>query len=195
MIIGIEALNAMSAETPLMLPIEEFYFLRHGETAGNFGKIVQIPEIPLNDRGRQQATMAAELLGKAQFSHMVASTFERAAETARIVARATGHRIDPSDGVVERRFGKLMGTSSIGLNWDCAPEGGETLRQFVDRARAGCTAALVAGGDAPPLIVSHGGVLRVLAASVGIPLDDMHVVNATPLRFTRTNGKWRCGLL
>lgn len=195
MIIGIEALNAMSAETPLMLPIDEFYFLRHGETAGNFDRIVQVPTIPLNDRGRQQAAMAAERLAKVRFSHMVASTFERAAETARIVAKATGHRIDPSEGVVERRFGVLMGTSSIGLNWDCAPEGGESLRQFVDRARSGCAAALVAGGDAPPLIVSHGGVLRVISAAVGVPAGEEFVTNATPLRFTRTGGKWKISLV
>ena len=194
MIAGVEFLNAMAAEPPLMLPIDHFYFLRHGETAGNFGSIIQFPHIELNERGRAQAAAAAEKLAVLAFSHMVASTFERAAETARIVSRVTGHRIDPSDGIVERRFGELMGTSSVGLDWRCEPKDGETLRQFVDRARQGCAAALVEG-EGPPLVVSHGGVLRVLAASVGVLLADEHVRNATPLRFERVGGTWKVSLV
>ena len=70
MIRGAEELYALSAAPPELRPeVRRFYFVRHGETAGNATFIVQSPVIPLNETGRAQAARAAERLADAGRDH------------------------------------------------------------------------------------------------------------------------------
>jgi len=189
MIIGAENLYAIAADPRLEPAVDLFYFVRHGETEGNFTRIVQHPTIPLNERGRAQAQAAAALMAaEVGCTHIVASPFERAHETARAIAAATGLGLTLSDGLKERLFGELMGTSSVELDWCCEPKGGETLPEFVARTKACLNESLL--GPGVPVVVAHGGVLRVLTAALGLPVGDDHITNATPLRFARDGGAW-----
>ena len=67
------------------------YWMRHGETDWNrIGKIQGCTDIPLNDRGREQAREAARLLRGTEFDAAWCSPLSRAQETARLVLEGRG---------------------------------------------------------------------------------------------------------
>ena len=164
-----------------------FYFLRHGQTARNLQKIFQGPEEPLSARGIGQAQVAAALLSHEPIASLVCSDMPRAIMTARIVLQAQTSAPTPKlreqTSLRERNFGALIGTSSRELDWDCVPDNGETLEQFIDRTRRALTAALA--DPAPVLVVAHGGTLHVLAGLLRVPVDETLLANARPMRFFR----------
>jgi glucosyl-3-phosphoglycerate phosphatase len=190
---GIDRLLALAAAQPLEVACESFHFLRHGQTARNALRIFQDLDEPLDATGLAQAGRAAHTLRAERFSTIACSPLPRARTTAgRVVAAlaAAGHTRAPQyhDGLRERHFGELIGTSSAQIDWDCAPAGGETLSAFVARARAGLAWALAQPG--PVLVVAHGGTLYVLAGLLGVPLSAALLANAHPLRFERAGGGW-----
>jgi glucosyl-3-phosphoglycerate phosphatase len=185
---GLPQLVALAAAQPLDPPCDLFYFLRHGQTEGNARRIFQSVDEPLSALGLQQAARAAELLAPVPLASIVCSDVKRALTTAQTVAAP--HRIAPLvlHELRERHFGSLIGTSSADIDWACAPEGGETLPQFVARKRAGLALALAQ--PAPVLVVAHGGSLYVLAALLGVPAGLGLLGNAQPLRFERVGTTW-----
>jgi glucosyl-3-phosphoglycerate phosphatase len=182
---GLDALFEMARATPLSPECEVFYFIRHGETEGNAKRIFQHAEIPLNARGLEQAQAASAALKGAQLQRVVASTMTRAWTTAEIIARPHGLEPLPEDGLRERWFGDLVGTPSHDHDWRDAPPNGETLAQFVARTQAGISRSLVAAARERTALVGHGGILYVLAPSLGLDITTQLLANATPLRFER----------
>lgn len=172
--------------------LQRFYFLRHGQTARNALRIFQSVDEPLNATGLAQAEQAAALLAGELAGndsvHIVCSDAPRALTTARAVARQLAREERPHAGLRERHFGVLIGSSSANIDWDCAPEGGETLDQFVDRTLAALAEAVA--HPAPVVVVAHGGTLHVLAGALGVVLDPALLANATPLRFDRAGAGW-----
>jgi len=185
---GLAELVRLAAAQPMAPACDHFYFLRHGQTEGNAQRIFQAVDAPLSALGMQQATRAAEMLAGEPIRSVVCSDARRAFDTAHAVA--AGHRIAPLalEGLRERNFGALIGTSSANLDWACEPEGGETLARFVERKRAALEAALA--HPAPVLVVAHGGSLFVLAALLAVPIDIGVLGNAQPLRFERIGPTW-----
>lgn len=188
MSLNLDLLMEMAAREPLDLPLDLFYFVRHGETAGNAGGIVQFPTAPLNTAGMAQAWRAGKLMAKEPVTHTIASTFIRAFMTGQAVARATHTHLSVNQNIVERRFGYRQGTPNHDLDWAEHPEGGESMEQFIARTRQGLVEACAVGPV--PAVVAHGGNLRVIAASLGTGLPEGSVGNATPLRFERKGGGW-----
>ena len=190
---GLERLPALCA-AGCAVPdgLRRFYFLRHGQTARNALRIFQSIDEPLNATGLAQAEQAAALLaeelGGSGRVHIVCSDAPRALTTARAVARRLAHAERLHAGLRERHFGALIGSSSADLDWDCAPEGGETLDQFVARTLAALADAL--GHPAPVVVVAHGGSLHVLAGALGVALNAPLLANAQPLRFDRAGTGW-----
>jgi probable phosphoglycerate mutase len=185
---GLDQLVALAAARPLDPPCDLFYFLRHGQTEGNARQIFQSVDEPLSALGLQQAARAAELLAPVPLASIVCSNVKRAVTTAQTVAAPHGIAPLVLQELRERHFGSLIGTSSAHIDWACAPEGGETLPEFVERKRAGLALALAQ--PAPVLVVAHGGSLYVLAALLGVPMDLGLLGNAQPLRFERVGTTW-----
>ena len=188
-IAGLGRLLQLAAAQPLMPACEHFFFLRHGQTECNAQRIFQAISEPLNVTGIAQAQRAAGLLAAQRITSIVASDVRRACDTAEAVAAR--HLLAPilNSGLRERNFGKLIGTSSRDIDWGCEPEAGETLEVFIDRSRAGLTAALAQ--PAPVLLVAHGGTLYALAGLLGVAVDRTLLGNAQPLRFDRHGDAWR----
>lgn len=186
---GLLQLATLAAARPLSPACEHFYFLRHGQTECNARRIFQATDEPLSALGLQQAARAAELLAGEPIRSIVSSNVHRALTTAHTVAAPHGIAPLVHEGLRERHFGALIGTSSANIDWACAPEGGETLPEFVDRKRAALDLALAQPG--PVLVVAHGGSLYVLAALLGVPIDMDLLGNAQPLRFERDGIAWR----
>lgn len=185
---GLDLLEQIANARPIAPRAERFLFVRHGETEGNFQRILQHPDISLNETGFAQARQVGQLLAGCGAQRIVASTVRRAWQTAEIVAEALGIAALPDERLRERFFGDLIGTSSRDLNWAADPPNGETLEQFLDRAQAGLLGALDTA--VPTLLIAHGGTLYALAYSLRLKLEEGMVKNATPLLFERVDERW-----
>lgn len=188
---GLDALFEMAAAKPLRPECEAFYFIRHGETDGNHKRIFQHAEIPLNARGLAQAEAASSALAGARLQRIVASTMTRAWTTAEIIGRPHSLTPLPEDGLRERWFGDLVGTPSHDHDWRDDPPNGETLATFVMRTQAGIARSLVQAGQSRTALVGHGGILYVLAPSLGLAITTELLANATPLLFERSGPGWK----
>jgi glucosyl-3-phosphoglycerate phosphatase len=185
---GLDQLRQLAAAEPIAPACDHFYFLRHGQTQRNALRIFQAADEPLSDIGLAQAAQATSVLAGETIRSIVCSDAPRAHVTAQTVAVPHGLTPAAEEGLRERHFGALIGTSSANIDWACEPEGGETLRQFVDRKRIALAAALAR--PAPVLVVAHGGSLFVLAALLGVDIDMSVLGNAQPLRFERSGPIW-----
>lgn len=185
---GLEELFRIAREKPLELDRESFIFIRHGETDGNFTKIFQTADQPLNARGIEQARRAAECLLGQSLRKVMASTMRRAWHTAEIIGEP--HKLLPiaAEGLRERWFGDLVGTPSGDYDWRECPPNGETLAYFVERTQKGLREALTP--RELTALVAHGGTLYVLAASLGLELANEDYANATPLLVARSGSGW-----
>ena len=187
------AFTAAAAQHRLAPGCDTFYFLRHGQTARNAARIFQDADEPLDATGHAQAAAAAALLAPAGIAGIVASDMRRTCETAAAVDALCAVGVETLAGLRERHFGALIGTSSVALDWSCAPEGGETLPRFVARTASGLADAL--SRPAPVLVVAHGGTLHALAALLGLAPTPAWFANALPLRLDRAGDGWRASLL
>jgi broad specificity phosphatase PhoE len=161
----------------------ELYFVRHGETDWNAeGRYQGSKDIPLNDRGRGQAALNGEalrmLLERAgrlptDFGWYV-SPLSRTRETMNLVRTKLGEplpdlTIDPR--LVEVSFGDYEGHLHTELAsgamaiagerdasfWDFRPPNGESYADVAIRV-----SDFARSLEGPSIIVSHGGILRVL---------------------------------
>jgi len=84
--------------------------VRHGTTEWVDTHLLHgITDIPLNDRGREQAKMAAKALADSGAQKMVTSSLSRCVETAEIIGKTTGLEPVHSTGLVEVNFGWMEG--------------------------------------------------------------------------------------
>lgn len=158
------------------------YLTRHGETDWNReGRWQGHTDIALNERGRTQAAALAQRLAGLGILHVSASDLARARETAEIVARHLGiPQVHVDHRLRERSFGVFEGLTrqEVSLRYPdhwadyqedkrVTPPGAEPHDLVVARVRAAVLEVARAHPlDAPALVVSHGGALRVLLAAV-----------------------------
>lgn len=170
---------------------QPFYFLRHGVTDHNQARLVMGQrDIPLNQRGREQARRAARLLADQGIAAIFASPLGRASETARIIAAQVGVEVTVVDGLKERSWGVLEGHGHWEKPWLTTPEGGETLEVFSARVLAGLQ--VLRAARSPALVVAHSGICRVLRRHLDIDDGEGPVPHGVPLRFEPlAGGDWR----
>ena len=82
--------------------------------------------------------------------------------------------IETCDDWVVPYLGDLLGTSWAVIDWAAHPPGGESLDEFIQRTKRGLEQALGVPGE-PPLLVAHGGTLRVLVAALGAAVEVGHL--------------------
>lgn len=151
--------------------------VRHGETAGNFARVVQVPETPLNETGLQQAERVAGRLLALRPLQLLTSDQPRARMTAEVIAEKLGLPYEPSPLLRERDLGDFRGrpysdfTEFHPLAPDVEPPNGETWAAFHARVREAFALVLSrrAERDGPVLVVTHGLVLRSLFEHVVPP--------------------------
>ena len=149
--------------------------IRHGETAGNRDRIIQVPETPLSERGLAQAARLGRRLAREPIAEIWSSHLRRAHQTAEAIERTTGVALALHPELEERNFGDLRGTPYAELrsdpfvpNYD--PPGGEGWDAFHDRVdrmwerieRHWFDHFASRSGSAHLAIVSHGLFLRSL---------------------------------
>ena len=152
------------------MTVVTIYLIRHGETEGNRLRIVQPPELPLNDRGLRQAAAMARRLRYAGITRIVASDLARAHMTAEALSAETGTSIELEPLLQERNFGDLRGRTYASFDFDpmgpdYSPPGGESWDVFYERAgRAWRRVEEAAAGTGGALaVVTHGLVCHSFA--------------------------------
>jgi probable phosphoglycerate mutase len=148
---------------------QEVMLVRHGETEwSRAGKHTGRTDVPLTDRGREQALAVGEALRGREFALVLTSPLQRAADTCRLAG--FGDQAQERDDLVEWDYGAYEGRTTEEIRkerpgwlvWDDELPGGETLAQVGVRADRVIAEVRAAEGDA--LLFAHGHVLRILAA-------------------------------
>lgn len=153
------------------------YLARHGQTNDNREPIrVQgFSDTPLNDRGRRQAAELAEQVASLGIASLWSSDLSRARETAEIVGARIGLEPKLDQRLREANRGEWEGHRFIDIEreqpdryaaWRRAGEqfrfpGGESLLEQQQRVLAALE-DVRAAGEAPALVVCHGGSIRVV---------------------------------
>jgi 2,3-bisphosphoglycerate-dependent phosphoglycerate mutase len=159
---------ALAESSPSPAPRRHrIYLIRHGETALNANRTLQLPSTPLSERGLDQVRKLGERLQSAKLGRILTSDLARAAMTAEAVRAATGAPLQFDDALRERDFGDLRGHSYDSLGFDpfedgYEPPGGETWDVFHARvARAWRNVLEVAARTEGPIaVVTHGLLCR-----------------------------------
>jgi 2,3-bisphosphoglycerate-dependent phosphoglycerate mutase len=141
--------------------------VRHGETDGNAARVLQRPDVPLNERGMRQADQLAQRLTARGFVHIVCSDLLRARMTAAPLAARSGITVEENPLLQERNFGDLRGTAYAALAEDpfgpnFAPPNGEDWPTF--HARVAEAFAFILrrrrSVDGTLVVITHGLVCR-----------------------------------
>jgi len=148
---------------------DDVWLARHGETEwARLGRHTGRTDVPLTDTGRAQAAALGRRLAGHAFELVLTSPLSRAAETTAIAGYAGVAVADPD--LREWDYGELEGRLTEDIRedypgwtiWRGPWPGGETLDEVA--ARADHVLERIAGAQGDVLVVSHGHLLRVLAA-------------------------------
>ncbi len=158
----------MEASAPAVIRHENV-LVRHGETEWSLtGRHTSRTDLPLTERGREQArTLAGELSGR-RFALVLCSPLRRARETCELAG--FGGVAELCDDLHEWDYGEYEGLTAAEIHerdpdwvlWRDGCPGGETPDQVGARADRVLARLRSAGGEA--IAFAHGHVLRVLAA-------------------------------
>lgn len=184
-------------------------FVRHGESTANAeGWLSGQVDVPLTDRGREQARAVGVAIAGEPLDRCLASDLIRAWETAELAvaswAQARGVPALPLQAmpaVRERHLGdwqhlpreelRMGGKMDLLLGWASKPPGAESHADMAARA-------LPALAALPPvastLVVAHGGMIRVLLGLIdGISrelIGKNKIPNAVPITRDLSPGTW-----
>jgi 2,3-bisphosphoglycerate-dependent phosphoglycerate mutase len=163
--------------------------VRHGETDGNAARVLQRPDVPLNQRGIRQAEQVAGRLAARGLAHILCSDLLRAQMTAAPLAARSGIAVEENTLLQERNFGDLRGTAYAALAEDpfgpnFAPPNGEDWPAFHARV-AEAFAFIVSrrrGVNGTLVVITHGLVCRALVERHA----ELAAGTAVPERFDNT---------
>ena len=145
------------------------FLVRHGETDGNAARVLQRPDVSLNERGMRQAEQLARRLFAHGFVHIVCSDLLRARMTAAPLAVCSGIAIEESQLLQECNFGDLRGMPYAELTENpfgpaFVPPNGEDWPTF--HARVADAFAFIMSRrrsvNGTLVVVTHGLVCRAL---------------------------------
>ena len=148
---------------------DDVWLARHGETEwARLGRHTGRTDVPLTDTGRTQAAALGRRLAGHAFGLVLTSPLSRAAETTAIAGFGDVAVADPD--LREWDYGELEGRLTEDIReeypgwtiWRGPWPGGETLDEVA--ARADHVLERIASAQGDVLVVSHGHLLRVLAA-------------------------------
>lgn len=163
------------------------FLVRHGETDWNVeGRLAGLADRPLTARGERQALELGARLRSVPFGAVLASPLQRTRRTAELLVNEHGQhalsvRVD--ERLVENGFGSYEGWTDDELYADPAgrawrehntPLPGAEPDESI-AARAAALYADLARRAGNTLVISHGGILRMLITTciLGLPPSDL----------------------
>jgi broad specificity phosphatase PhoE len=157
------------------------YLIRHGQTDWNKQQIFRgRKDIPLNERGREEALALSKHLAAVKFSAGYASPLSRSFETAEIVARPHGLTVQLDEGMVDINYGVWEGLSDdevkkrfaiLYRRWHSEPQrvrfpGGESLLMVKKRALTSLEGFRNRHPGETVFVVSHRAVTKVVMCAM-----------------------------
>lgn len=153
----------------------KLYMMRHGETAWNAeNRILGSTDIPLNEKGREQARVTAEKLASVDIDVIYTSCLSRAMETGLTVASLQKDcQVFHMECLNENDFGEFEGQDRLSEEYqrekrNCFKRypGGESFLDVAARVYPFIKNLLSDPSlqDKTVLIVSHGGICRVISS-------------------------------
>jgi|SRR5262245_5796565 len=145
------------------------YLARHGETAWTLsGQHTGLTDVPLTERGEQDARRLGERLRGLSFARVLTSPLQRASRTCDLAG--FGSAAEQDRDLLEWNYGRYEGRTSADIHkerpdWDLFRDGcpdGEKAADVGARVDRVIARARAAQGDV--LLFSSAHVLRVLAA-------------------------------
>ena len=145
----------------------EVALVRHGETEwSRDGRHTGRTDVPLTERGEEQARAVGEALRGRSFALVLSSPLQRALETARLA----GFSPEVREELAEWNYGEYEGRRTAQIRqevpdwtiWRNGAPGGESPEQV--GARADRMVAELRRVDGDALVFAHGHLLRVLTA-------------------------------
>lgn len=150
--------------------------VRHGETKWSRShRHTGRTDIPLTERGREQAARAGRVLAGRSFVEVLTSPLDRARDTCAIAGFAD--RAEEVADLAEWDYGAAEGRSTADIQVEVPgwtvwthPVGGDGESLDAVGARADAVVARLAAADGDVLVFAHGHLLRVLASRwLGLP--------------------------
>ena len=185
------------------------YVVRHGQTAWNVGEIFRgRADIPLDDTGRKEASLAGEALKDARIHAVYSSPLSRSMETAENIARFHNVPVTRLDAIIDISYGEWEGHGNEEMKvnypdlhrlWHTEPHKvrfpkGETLEEVRARTMAALDDLLGRHEDQNIVLVAHRVPNKVICCAL-IGLDNSHFWRiqqdtASTNLFTYKDGQW-----
>lgn len=161
--------------------IKKMYLIRHGATAlnsqngdGSVDKIRGWADVPLSDKGQEQAEKLGQKLKNSGIDVIYHSPFSRATDTAQHISNNTGAPMIPVEQLKPWNVGELTGQESKDAHpvlkehatqkADQPLPGGESFNTFKQRTFDGLKQILAQSNGQMPAIVTHHRVERLIQA-------------------------------
>lgn len=187
------------------MSVEKVLLIRHGETDYNREHRLQgVMQIPLNERGRDQATAVARYLKGLSIDALYTSPILRAKETAEIIGKLIGLPPRGDERLREIEFGIFEGLTFAEVerrfpaahrNWITgylaykAPQG--ESRQDVQRRMRAAWDDLTANSDHKSIaLVSHGSAIAIFLGSMYALLPSTSIKNTSITTLKRRGDIW-----
>ncbi|MFB3882775.1 MAG: histidine phosphatase family protein [Armatimonadota bacterium] len=162
----------------------DMLIIRHGETAWNREEVFRgRADVPLSDRGREQARLLAQALGDADIEAVYSSPLTRATETAAPLAEPLGLEVIADERLTDMSFGAWEGRARAELEqaepelyrlWHEDPArfrapGGESLGEVLSRAWPAFEEIAQRHSAGRVAVVSHRVVCKLLlCTAIGV---------------------------
>ena len=142
------------------------YVVRHGETDWNaLNMVLGRTDMPLNAKGMEQAEEIARSLKNKTIDVFLCSPLCRARQTADAISSETGIGYKIDGRLIEQDFGRFEGVDRSDREYQAAKReyfvrypGGESFFDLVARVYP----LLEELGDTNALLVTHGGICRII---------------------------------
>ena len=166
----------------------QIILVRHGRTPWNKDKIFRgTVDIPLDEVGKQEASLAGECLKGETIQAAYASPLSRAMDTAKAIAQHHGVPVQELPGLIDINYGDWQGVPlaevkvkyvDLYRQWETAPQtvrfpNGETLDEVRARALAAVDEVMTLNPDKTILLAAHRAVNKVLIAAF-LGIDNSH---------------------
>jgi len=192
----LECLNQTShlnQKIPKQIGDSRIILIRHGETNWNKeGRFQGQIDIPLNDKGKGQASKASKYLEEIEFTKAFSSSMKRPYETAKIILNNNKIHIEKIESLVEISHGLWEGKLEEEIkeiwpdmlkNWHEKPESitmpeGESIKQVFDRSISAWN--LICNSQEEndtTLLVAHDAVNKTLICHIlGLSYSDIWMI-------------------
>lgn len=164
------------------LPLQSFCLIRHGETTANAAGIVAgRSDVPLTERGRQQARALSDRTWPDRIT-LFSSPMSRARETCELAFPGRDYTV--VDGIRERDWGVFEGRPLREQpDREVTPDDGESWSAMLSRVHRTIVDACAASDDALPVLVCHAGVIRTARVLWTSGSAGTRPPNAAPILF------------